>query len=285
MIRSFVTPAIFLLLTIFLAPPSAAQELSLPAPSPLAKVMQTAGITEITVTYSSPGKKDREIFGGLVPFDELWRTGANAATTIELSHDVMMAGKAVPAGLYSIFSIPGKDSWTVIINKNADQSGTRSYDEALDQARFMAKPMASPTVRERMTFLFENTKSDSTTLVLDWAGTHVALPITIDTSALAAAGIDTYVDSAAGRLARSARYLLENDGDLDQAGMLADAAVAANLSWFNLWIQASVLYAQGDNKSALKLAKQAWELGEQAENFFYRERIEAALTDWKKKKK
>jgi hypothetical protein len=280
MIRSFAVLASVFALSL----PAAAQDLELPALSPMAQVMQTVGITEITVTYSSPAKRDREIFGGLVPYGELWRTGANAATTIEVSDTVSIGGAEVPAGKYAIFTIPGEDSWTVIINKNPDQGGTRNYDEALDQARFEVEPSAAPVDRERLTFLFEDSTDAAASLVLDWAGTQIAMPIAVDTATLTQQGIDAYASSAAGRMARAARHLLENGGDLDLALVLADAAVAANRSWFNLWIKGSIHYERGDNKGALKLAQEAWDLGQQAENFFYEDRVEAALTDWKKKK-
>ena len=108
---------------LLLASGPAAADLELPRPSPFAKVSQDIGLTTVTVDYSSPGVKGRKIWGGLVPYDKQWRTGANRATKITFSRDVTFAGKPVPAGTYALFTIPGKTDWTVILNKRADQAG------------------------------------------------------------------------------------------------------------------------------------------------------------------
>src|SRR4051812_27534598 len=113
------------LLTLLLAASPARADLDLPRPSPFAKVSQTVGLTDITVDYSSPGVKGRKIWGGLVPYDQMWRAGANTATKVTFSKDVTFAGKPVPAGSYSFFLVPGKSEWTVVLNKKADQGGTR----------------------------------------------------------------------------------------------------------------------------------------------------------------
>ena len=103
------------------------QSPSMPAPSPAASVSQTFGLTKIDINYSSPGVKGRQVFGGLVPYDSVWRTGANACTTISFSTDVMIGGTTIKKGKYSLFTIPGKMSWTIIINSDADQWGAYDY--------------------------------------------------------------------------------------------------------------------------------------------------------------
>jgi len=117
---------------------AAMAQLQLPAPSPAAMVMQTAGLTEITVEYSSPGVKGRSVFGSLVPYNELWRTGANSATKINFSKDVTIEGNKIPKGKYSLFTIPGATEFTVILNKDLSAS-VDSYKKEEDVARFMAK--------------------------------------------------------------------------------------------------------------------------------------------------
>src|SRR3954463_10979126 len=120
-------------------------DLDLPRPSPFAKVWQVVGLTEITVDYSSPGVKGRKIWGGLVPYDQMWRAGANTATKITFSKDVTFAGKPVPAGTYAFFVIPGKSEWTIILNKKADQAGIgRDYKQEQDLLRAGVKPKAAP---------------------------------------------------------------------------------------------------------------------------------------------
>ena len=153
-----------------------------PAPSPLGKVYQRVGVTDIEVEYSRPGVKDRTIFAadGLQPYGKLWRTGANAATKISFSTDVMVGGKKVAAGTYSVFSIPGAEEWTFILNQDADQGGTRNYDEAKDAVRIMVKPGVYPNKVETMTFAFGNVKDTSTDLAMIWEETVIMVPITVE---------------------------------------------------------------------------------------------------------
>ena len=119
----------FALILLALSSLAFAQELNLPRISQKAAVMQTIGLTDVTITYSRPGVKGRVIWGELVPYDKVWRTGANKATTISLSDDVTINGQSIAAGTYSLHTIPGKDQWTVIFNKVANQWGSYSYDE------------------------------------------------------------------------------------------------------------------------------------------------------------
>lgn len=258
-----------------------AQEPQIPALSPKASVTQQVGIVDVTVTYSSPAKRDREIWGDLVPYGELWRTGANMATTFEVTGDVKIDGKDVPAGRYALFTIPGEETWTVILNKNPDQSGAGAYTEDLDLLRLEVKPAEAPE-RERMTFLFSDTDMDSTRLDLEWAGLRVSVPIEVDTSTQVAGSIDAFAKGSSGSLARAARYKLEN-GDLDGALKLIDASLALEQTWFNTFVKADILHQKGQNKDAYKLAQHAHELGSKATGFFWRDRVEQALAEWKKR--
>ena len=153
-----------------------------PAPSPLGKVYQRLGVTDVEVEYSRPGVKDRAVFSadGLAPFGKLWRTGANRATKITFSTDVMIGGKKVAAGTYSIFSIPGATEWTIIVNTDYDQGGTGSYDEAKDVVRVKVEPAELPFAVETMTFAFNNVKSTSADLLLYWEKTLVSVPISVE---------------------------------------------------------------------------------------------------------
>jgi len=256
--------------------------LELPAPSPHATVTQTVGVTTITVDYSSPGVKGRKIFGDLVPFGELWRTGANAATKLTFSRDVTIAGKDVPAGTYAVFTIPTASSWTVILNKNPNQGGTREYDKSLDALRAEVTPTAAPR-RERMTFIFSETTPDSTRLDLEWDELRVSLPITIKTNDLARADIDAWVAGSWRPLASAARYTHETLKDDKRALALIDASIAVQETWYNVWTKAQILHGTKDKKAAYALAKRAWELGEKADYFFYKDRVAKALKEWPKK--
>lgn len=258
-----------------------AADLALPMPSPSASVMQKVGVADLTVSYSSPGKKGREIWGGVVPYGELWRTGANAATTFETSQDLTVAGKPVPAGKYAIFTIPGKDEWTFILNKDWDAS-TDEYAEKENVLSVKLAPGKGPE-RERMTFLFTDTTDDGTRLDLEWDGVRLSVPIAVATGAIVNASIDAYLDDAMGDLARAARFQMES-GNLDRALVLIDRSLAVKETWFNVWMKADILHRKDQHKQAYALAQRAMELGKAAgEDFFYKARVEKALSEWRKK--
>src|SRR6186713_1363981 len=128
--------------TAALAQSPAAPKITFPEASPAASVSQRIGLTDIQVTYNRPGAKGRTVFGGLVPYGHVWRTGANNATKISFSTPVKLNSTAIAAGTYELFTIPGKDEWTVIIHKNMSQWGAYTYDEKNDVARVKAKPVA-----------------------------------------------------------------------------------------------------------------------------------------------
>jgi hypothetical protein len=161
------------------ATPATAQERGNDEPrvSPNAAVSQTIGTTEVRITYGRPQVKGRTIFGGLVSYDEVWRTGANEATTFSVSSDVTVAGEPLSAGTYSLYTIPGQETWTLIFNNVADQWGT-NYDKSKDALRVEVAPESAPS-REMMTFLFEEVTNTSGTCVLHWAEVRVPFEIQV----------------------------------------------------------------------------------------------------------
>ena len=170
-----------LLFAAVLTAPAAAQERSNEEArvSPNAAVSQTIGTTEVRITYGRPSVNDRTVFAedGLVPFGEVWRTGANEATTISVSDDVTVQGESLSAGTYSIYTIPGPDTWTLIFNDVANQWGTE-YDEGEDVLRVEATPESGPQV-EMMMFYFENVADGAGTGVLHWNETRVPFEIEV----------------------------------------------------------------------------------------------------------
>ena len=269
-------------LLLLCAAPLAAQAQSndLPRPSPLGKVSQVVGLTEVSVEYSSPAVKGRKIWGGIVPLGQLWRTGANGATKITFSTDVQVAGKPVPAGTYALFSSPAKDSWTVILNKNPNQGGTDQYKKELDQLRFEVKPVAAPH-RERLTFLFNNTTESTTSLDLEWEKLRLSIPIKAPTDTLVAGKIKGLEDGAWRPFNSAARYLLESKKELDHALALVDRSLSLKEDWFNVWTKAQILGQAGKGADACAHAKKAKALGEKSENFFFADEVKKALADWK----
>jgi hypothetical protein len=271
-------------LLVALAALPASAQLELPAPSPAAKVMQRVGVTDITVEYSSPGVKGRKVWGDLVPWDKPWRTGANAATKITFSRDVTFGDKPVPAGTYSIVTVPSEKGWTVVLNKElALWGGGKTYDAQNDVARVSATTAEIPA-RERMTFLFSNTTDDATSLDLEWEKLRVSVPIKVDTAGHAQASIQSTLDNAWRAHASAARYVSDTLKDYDTALKYVDTSIAVQSNWFNNWTKAEILARKGKYADARKLAQVAWDMGQKDPNFFFKDAVAKALEEWKGKK-
>ena len=282
--RALLFVALFVgLASLLVLAPVALADLDLPRPSPFAKTWQVVGLTEITVDYSSPGVKGRKIWGGLVPYDQMWRAGANQATKVTFSKDVTFAGKPVPAGTYAFFVIPGKSDWTVILNKKADQPGTgRDYKQDQDLLRVQVKPKSAP-FRERLAYLVADFTDDKANLDLEWEKLRLSIPIGLGTAAQAQANIQAAIDGTWRTYANAARYMLENKKDYDTGMKYIDQSLALKEDWFNLWIKAELLKAKGNAAEARATGEKAYELGKKSQNFFLEGEIKKTLEDWKKK--
>jgi hypothetical protein len=262
----------------------ASAQIQLPAASPSAKVTQDVGLTQISVDYSSPAVKGRKLWGELVPFDQVWRTGANMATKISFNRDVTFGGKPVPAGTYSIVTIPTQKEWTVVLNKELGLfGGGKNYDQKDDVVRVSATPTEIPN-RERLTFLFSNTTDDQTSLDLEWGTTRVSVPVKTDTAAHAQASIQSAVNGAWRSLANAARYVADTSKDYNTALGYADDSLAIQSHWYNNWIKADILARTGKLAEARKFAQASWDLGNKDPGFFFKEQVSKALNDWKGKK-
>lgn len=268
----------------FASGPAFGQQLEMPRPSPNAKVSQTVGLTELTVEYSSPGVRGRKIWGGVVPYEQMWRAGANQATKVTFSKDVTFGGKPVAAGSYALFVIPSaKSAWTVILNKKADQSGTASdYKADLDAVRVTVQPAAAP-FRERLAYQFSDFTDSKASLDLEWEKERLPIPITLETDKQIMASIGTVLGGSWRPYAVAARYMLETKKDYDTGLKYVDQSLALKEDWFNLWIKAELLAAKGDYKQAYPLAEKAQQLGEKGPGFFAAADVKTALGDWKKK--
>ncbi len=270
-----------LLALVSLVPCSALAQLQLPRPSPSAKVTQTVGLTEITVEYSSPGVKGRKIWGALVPYGEVWRTGANQATKITFTKELTVGNTPVPAGSYAFFAIPGANEWTLILNKDFNQNGTDKYKPELDVVRLQVQPKAI-SHRERLAYLVADFSDDAALLDLEWEKLRVSLPIKLATQAQALANIKAMTDGAWGPYNNAARYMLDSTKDYDAGLQLVDKSLAAKEHWFNLWTKAQLLAAKGKHKDALTYAQKAKQLGEKTpQAFFIADDVNKALKQWK----
>ncbi len=242
-------------------------EIKVAAPSPAAELDQVVGVTEFEIEYSRPSVKDREIYGGLVPYDELWRTGANAPTKISFDTEVTFGDKTVPAGEYVLFTIPGKDEWTVIVYGDAKVANAGAYDEKNDVARITVTPAALTEPVESFTIGFDNLRDDSATLFLDWANLRVPIPITIDTASFSGASIEEAMkdqsDWSARDYANAAEYYSAQDKDLDQA--VAWMKKATEMSPEAFWWQygyAKLLAKQGKKDEAIAAAEKSIAIAE-----------------------
>lgn len=242
-----------------MATASYAQQLRLPRPSPKASVMQNVGITEVTINYNRPGVKGRQIWGALVPYDQVWRTGANEATTIQLSDDVLINGQKLAKGLYSLHTIPGRENWTIIFNSVASQWGSYSYDAAKDALRVTVKPEKAE-FREWLTFEFPEMTTDTAKVAIRWE--NLSVPFTIDTQTISkslAAADKAISDAASQRWQtpyRAADFAFNNNR-MTEAQKWLDMALAEKQNTATLWLKARMLNKQGKTAEAVRAADQA----------------------------
>ena len=165
-------------------------QIQAPQPSPFSKVEQKVGLTDVTIEYSRPGMRDREIFGNLVPFGEVWRTGANENTKITFSDDVEIGGKTLKKGTYAIFTKPGKESWEVMFYSDATNWGIPAkWDESKVALTATAEVSEFPLAMETFTILLNDLKNDSAVLSIVWENTMASLPIKFPTDAKTLASI------------------------------------------------------------------------------------------------
>jgi len=255
----------------------------MPQPSPTASVTQRVGLTDVTVAYSRPGVKNRVIFGDLVPYGELWRTGANKITTITFSTDAKFNGQDVKAGTYSMLAIPEADQWTIILNKNTEMWGTTGYKQSDDALRTRV-PVGQGAFTERFSIGVDNMTDNSADLIFAWSTTKVVVPITVETEMLVEASMNKGLMDAA-RACRSAAEASQKKKDYAKALMYIDQSIALNDYWYTNWIKAEILAEKGDKKAAKAQAEKALKMGEDyytARNqpFTYKEELTKEMNAW-----
>lgn len=268
---------------------TAQAQLELPMPSPASMVMQNIGYTEVKVEYSSPAVRGRRIWGEVVAYDQLWRTGANQATRITFSEDVKINNKAVPKGEYSIFTIPSrKGDWTIILNKETKLWGTGAYDQTKDQLRFTATPKIVDNSLDRLAFyVASGPNGKKGTVTLAWEKLRLSFEVVADTKTQAVKKIETSMGQAADQwydYALAAEYYMNNDVNLENALKWANMSIALREHFFGYWTKARVLKAMGKGSEAFMAAKKAQELGKKTNSGFYKSRaadIQEAVLKWK----
>lgn len=262
-----------------------AQTLKVPQASPTQTIKQNFGIGEITLEYSRPSVKGRVIFGELLPFGKIWRTGANGATKITFSDDVKFEGNDVKAGTYAIYTIPNKDSWEVILYKDLTLGGnTADYKAENELLKVKVTPTAYLEKVETFTIHLADITPTSTVLELIWDKTRVPLKITTDIDAKVMKNIETSLATDTRPYFQSATYYFENNKDLNQALVWVNKAVESNPKAFYMMMLKAKIELKLQNKTAaITSAEKTILLAKEAKNDDYVKMAENFILDAKKK--
>lgn len=246
---------------------SFAQGLKVPQPSPATTIKQDFGLSTVELSYSRPAVKGRKIFGDLVPYGKVWRTGANGATTVTFGDDVTIGGKKVAAGKYGLLSIPGETEWTIIITKQTDVTSPSAYKESEDVVRFTAKSEKLPFSVESFLILFEDMKASSMNVSIIWDNVFVSFPVTTEVESKVMAQIDQQMKGDKPPYFMAAYYYLENGKDLNKAVAWFDKAIAENPKAFWIYHQkAQALAKLGKKADAVATATKSMEIAKEAKN-------------------
>ncbi len=245
-------------------------QLTTPQPSPTQTVKQNFGLANVELSYSRPAMKGRKIFGELVPFGKVWRTGANSATTLTFADDVTIGGTKMAAGKYGLLSIPDKSSWVLIISKQTDVTSPAAYKQDQDVVRVNVTPQKQKASTENFTIQFANIKPTSCDLQISWDKTMVTLPISTEIDSKVMAKIDELMKTDKPPYFNAAMYYLDNGKDLTKALEWFDKAATAQPDAF--WIhhqRANCLAKLGKTEEAKSTAQKSMELAAKAKNDDY----------------
>ena len=247
-----------------------AQSLRTPQPSTTQTIKQDFGIGNIELSYSRPAMKGRKIFGDLVPFGKVWRTGANNATTLTFSDSVTIGGTKLAPGKYGLLSIPNKDQWTLIISNQTDVTSPAAYKQESDAARVNVKPASLKDAVETFTMQFANVKSNSADLQIMWDNVAVSLPITTDVDGKVMAQINNLINKDNRPYFQAAMFYMETGRDLNQAVSWMDKAIEQNPNAFWVYHQkANALAKLGKKNEAKAAAQKSMEIAKEAQNDDY----------------
>ena len=260
-------------------------QIETPQPSPFQKIEQKVGLTDVTLEYSRPSMRGRAIFGNLVPFGKLWRTGANKNTIITFSTAVTIGEQSLKAGSYSVFTTPNKENWEVVFYTDTENWGTpATWDDAKVAAKISVKATTLPMSIETFTYTFDNLTNDSAVLSLLWENTMVDVTIGVPTDATVTDAISKIMNGpSADNYYASARYYLESGKDIKQAVTWIDKAIDMSKDSPKFWWlrQQALIHAKaGDKKGAIKAAKASLEFADKAKNADYVKMNKDSLKEW-----
>ena len=266
-----------------LAAPALAQ-FETPQPSPKATLTQRIGLTDVSLSYSRPSVKGRVIWGELVPFDKPWRTGANQATTITLSDDVMVQGQKLAAGTYAIVTIPGKDEWTIVFNADTKLWFETEYDAAKDVLRVKAKPEAIPMV-ETLRIGFPTVFPTGALLAIEWEKVRVPVTISVDVDAKIRKQLASAETASWQAPMMAARYWFDQKANREEAWKLLEKSIATNRNYVNVSRKARVLADEGKLAEAVKNGEEALALAKADPAKPNVAAFEKTVAEWKAKAK
>ena len=274
-----------LMLSLVLSPVTMAQ-VQTPQPSPATQLKQAVGLTKVEVEYSRPSKRGREIMGELVPFGEMWRTGANKNTMITFSDDVKVGGQALAAGTYAIFSRPGAQMWEVFFYTDSENWGTpQEWDAEKVAATVEAPVKSSSETMESFEIWISDLNNNGAQINMGWEDQYISMALEVPTRKKAMASIEKTLsgEPKANDYYSAASYYLQEKMDLEQAAKwIAKAVELRNDAYWNHRQHALILHELGKNDAAIAAAKTSQELAEKAGNSSYVRMNKESIAAWTK---
>ncbi|ALJ00620.1 DUF2911 domain-containing protein [Rufibacter tibetensis] len=264
--------------------------LKLPQVSPRAVLNYTVGVTDITINYGAPGVKNRAVWGKLVPYGQVWRAGANEATTIKFSTDVRITQEKIPAGTYTLYVLPVDSSnWTFILSKQKGLWGTEGYDSKQDLIRLPFSPQPAP-FHETLQYTIQDITPNGGRLTLNWADKQLAVPIRVEshkeTMNLIKESLQKSQPTDWMVYAQAVNYLIQQNQDHEQALQWVNKSITIEENFYNIWLKAKLLAQKNEYAEALELNKKAQKLGKKSLESYqtYANEIEDAAVLWKEKR-
>lgn len=257
---------------------------NLPKPSPLCKMEQVVGASTISLEYSRPGVKDRKVFGELVPYNELWRLGANSCTKFTCSDDVKFNDKVLKAGTYALFATPQENGeWTIVFNTDTEQSGTGNYVASKDALSVKAKAMEN-SFNETLVIEVNNITNNSAVLTIKWDKIRVEVPFTLNTDEIALKNIDAAIKKGENLndvYYKAAYYYYGSKEDYKMASTYVDKSITIKKDQGNTFLKARIMHKEGKKEQAIKLAEEALVLANAADQKGFADFISGTLDKWK----
>jgi len=266
----------------FIVATPAHSQIEMPQPSPLCTIQQKVGLMDVTIVYSRPSARGRKVFGDLVQYNSLWRTGANMASKIQFSDTVFINNTAVPKGEYSIFTIPGQNEWTIILNRQARLSGTSGYQEKEDIVRVNVKPESIP-FQETFTIGINYITNNSAFIEIMWETSKVSFKFDTNVDYLVLQNIEKALSVSPVTYYQAARYFYETNRDLNQALEWINESLSGNETFWVLRQKALIQAKIGDFKGAIETANRSTELAQKAGNSDYVRMNNASISEWSKR--